>query len=101
MSILNDFITTLSPRAQAGLKGSVILDIKDHGRVHLDETGARAADDSDTADLTMIATDALFKNILSGDQNPITAVALGKLKIDGNPMRALKISEILSDAAAA
>ncbi len=97
MAVLAEFIDTLSPRAKAGLKGSVILDIKDHGRVHLDETGARSAQDSETADLTMSGSDKLFRNILSGDQNPITAVAMGKLKIDGNPMRALKISQILAD----
>lgn len=98
MSILSDFIQTLTPRAKAGLKGSVILDIKDHGRVFLSEDGAREALAEDRVDLTMSAKESVFKGILSGNQNPITAVAMGKLKVDGNPMRALKISEVLSDA---
>lgn len=96
MSVLSDFITTLTPRAQAGLKGSLILEIAEEGRVYLNEDGAREAVDSDEVDLTMSAPEDVFKAILSGTQNPITAVAMGKLKVDGNPMRALKISEILS-----
>lgn len=93
--VIAEFIKNLDPKAR-NLKGNVILDIRDHGRVHLDETGAREATDSDETDLTMKGSESLFRNILSGDQNPVTAVMTGKLKIDGNPMRALKVSEILT-----
>ena len=94
-AILSEFIAMLDEKAR-NLKGSVILDITGHGRVHLDETGARAATEGDTTDLTMAGSEKLFRNILSGDQNPVTAVMMGKLKVDGNPMRALKVSEILT-----
>ncbi len=94
--VIADFIANLDDKARSGIKGNVILDIKDHGRVHLDETGAREATDEDQTDLVMKGSEALFRNILSGDQNPVTAVMTGKLKIDGNPMRALKVSEILT-----
>ena len=46
--------------------------------------------------MTLKASEAVFRVILSGDQNPFTAMMSGKLKVDGNQMRALKVSEVLT-----
>ena len=57
-------------------------------------TQARAGDDD--ADVTLIASEDVFRDILSGDQNPEMAFLSGKLKADGSSTRALKVSEILT-----
>jgi len=38
----------------------------------------------------------VFRNILSGEQNPVMAFMSGKLKVEGNTQRALKVSSILT-----
>jgi len=94
--ILDDFVATLQPRSAGIIKGSARLDIADHGSVFLNESGASISDAE--ADVVLIATEKVFRNILSGDQNPVTAYMSGKLKVDGNAMRALKVSELLTGA---
>ena len=93
-AVVSEFVTFLSPRAEAGLRGSARLDIEGEGSVLLDETGARAGDGA--ADIVLRASEKVFRAILSGDQNPVTAYMTGKLKVEGNAMRALKVSEILT-----
>ena len=43
-----------------------------------------------------MASDGVFRNILSGEQNPVMAYMSGKLKVEGNAQRALKVSGILT-----
>lgn len=93
-SVLDEFVTTLTPKAKGAIKGTAKLVIKDHGSVVLTETGARAEDGP--ADVTLEASEATFRAILEGTQNPVMAVMSGKLKVDGNQMRALKVSNILT-----
>jgi putative sterol carrier protein len=99
-AIINDYITDLSPKVAGTLRGTAKLVITDAGCVMLDDTGARAGDaDGDTADVTLIASDKVFRAILSGDQNPVMAFMSGKLKVDGGTQRALKVSAILTGEA--
>ncbi|MEM6408948.1 MAG: SCP2 sterol-binding domain-containing protein [Pseudomonadota bacterium] len=93
-AILEEFIATLHPKACGAIKGTAKLIIGDHGTVILSETGAALGDAA--ADVTLKASAETFRAILSGNQNPIMAVMSGKLKVDGNQMRALKVSEILT-----
>ncbi|MEM9585365.1 MAG: SCP2 sterol-binding domain-containing protein [Pseudomonadota bacterium] len=93
--IVEEFVTLLSPKAKGRVKGSAKLIIADHGTVLLTETGATASDAP--ADVTLKATEATFRAILDGTQNPVMAVMTGKLKVDGNQMRALKVSDILTE----
>lgn len=93
-SIIEEFVATLHPKARGAIKGTAKLVIGDHGAVMLTEDGATAGDD--TADVTLKASAETFRAILSGTQNPIMAVMSGKLKVDGNQMRALKVSDILT-----
>lgn len=92
--VIDDYIANLTPKAKGQIRGTAKLEITDHGSVMLDETGASAG--NDPADVVLSASDEVFRNILSGAQNPITAYMSGKLKVEGNVQRALKVSAILT-----
>ncbi len=94
-NIIAEFIEKLAPKARGQIKGTAKLVITDEGSVMLDENGATEGDAE--ADVTLKASEKIFREILSGDRNPIMAVMSGKLKVDGNQMRALKVSELLVD----
>ncbi len=92
--VLSEFQTTLDPKAKGQIKGIAKLEIADEGSVMLSENGAVIADD--VADVVLKASAETFRAILSGDQNPVMAYMSGKLKVDGNAQRALKVSGILT-----
>ena len=92
--LMQDYLHTLQPKAAGHIQGTAKLVITGEGSVMLDEAGARVGDGA--ADVVLIASDTVFRNILSGDQNPVMAYMLGKLKIEGNATRALKVSAILT-----
>lgn len=91
--IVEDFVTHLSPKVAGRLQGTAKLVITGEGSVMMDETGARAGEGD--ADVTLAASEAVFRAIMDGSQNPMMAFMSGKLKVDGSNMRALKVSEIL------
>lgn len=93
-SIIAEFVDTLDAKARGAIKGTAKLVIGDHGSVVLSEDGAVVSDAE--ADVTLKASPDTFRAILAGTQNPIMAVMSGKLKVDGNQMRALKVSEVLT-----
>lgn len=95
-AILDEFIAFLGPRVTGQLQGRAKLAISGEGEVMLDTTGAREAGPDEDADVTLAASEQVFRAILSGDQNPATAYMTGKLKVDGSLQRALKVSEILT-----
>lgn len=93
-NVVQEFIEALGPKTQGVIQGSAKLVIKDEGSVFLDDAGARAAEDE--ADVTLSASEDVFREILSGDQNPMMAFMAGKLQVDGSTTRALKVSDILT-----
>lgn len=93
-NVVQAYIEELTPKVRDTIRGTAKLIISDEGALMLDETGARAGDEE--ADVVLIASDAVFRDILSGDQNPVMAFMSGKLKVEGNPQRALKVSSILT-----
>ncbi|MBE0453293.1 SCP2 sterol-binding domain-containing protein [Roseovarius autotrophicus] len=93
-SIIDDYVTRLTPLARGRIRGRARLAITDHGSVMLSETGAEAGDGP--ADVVLSARDEVFRAILSGEQNPVMAYMTGKLKVEGNVQRALKVSSILT-----
>lgn len=95
-SILDDFVRELDGRAKGRIRGTARVEIVGEGSVMLDETGARAGEGE--ADVALIAKAEVFRGILDGTQNPIMAVMGRKLKVEGNPQRALKVSDILTGA---
>ncbi len=92
--IVEEFAAYLNSKVTGTLKGSAKLVIIDEGSVMLDANGARAADGN--ADVTLIASEKVFRAILEGSQNPAMAFVSGKLKVEGSNMRALKVAEILT-----
>lgn len=93
-TIIEDYVTTLAPRARGQIRGVARLDITGHGSVLLTGDGASAGDGP--ADVVLRARDEVFRAILSGEQNPVMAYMSGKLKVEGNVQRALKVSSILT-----
>lgn len=95
MTITADTMCALiTDRAKGRIRGSVRLEMPDLATFYVDETGAVESDKE--ADITLTATAQVFHDIATGAQNPAKAFMTRKLKVDGNPMRALKIGEILS-----
>ena len=92
--VVQAYIENLQPKAKGQIRGAAKLVITGEGSVMLDEDGAREGDAD--ADVVLIASDAVFRDILSGDQNPVMAYMSGKLKVEGNAQRALKVSSILT-----
>ena len=93
-TIVSEFVENLDAKVKGALQGTAKLVIKDEGSLMLDDTGARSGDE--TADVVLIASEAIFRAILDGSQNPAMAFMSGKLKVEGSSMRALKVSDILT-----
>ncbi|KAA0912225.1 SCP2 sterol-binding domain-containing protein [Aquicoccus porphyridii] len=94
--ILQDFTEVLAPRVRGVLKGTAKLILEGEGSIMMDADGARVGDG--VADVTLEAKEAVFRAIMEGSQNPVMAYMTGKLKVEGNPQRALKVSAILTGA---
>jgi len=90
-------LEVISARAKDRIKGSVRLEMPEFATFYVDGTGAIESDQD--ADITLTAKAQVFYDIAMGEQNPATAFMTRKLKVDGNPMRALKIGELLSTPA--
>lgn len=93
-NILQNFIEILDPRACGVLRGTAKLILEGEGTVMMDADGARLGDGE--ADVTLKASETVFRAIMEGSQNPVMAYMSGKLKLDGSPQRALKVSAILT-----
>lgn len=89
-----EMIALITERARGRIKGSVRLEMPDLATIYVDDTGAVESDRE--ADITLSAKAQVFHDIATGAQNPATAFMMRKLTVDGNPMKALKIGEILS-----
>ncbi len=96
VTVMDEFLAALQPRVHDVLKGSAKLVITGVGSVMMDETGAREGDGA--VDVTLSASEGVFRAIMDGSQNPVMAVMSGKLKVDGSATRALKIGQILTGA---
>lgn len=97
MTTLNDMANLITTRARGRIRGSVRIEMTDLGVLYVDETGA--TESMQEADLTLRATTAVFSDIAYGKLDPAKAFMLRKLKVDGSPMRALKVGAILSTPA--
>ncbi len=90
----DDMLQLVTARAKGRIKGSVRLDMPGFAKLFVDETGA--VESERDADITLTAPADVFHAIATGQLNAAKAFMMRKLKVDGNPMRALKIGEILS-----
>ena len=95
-NIVKEFVENLQGKAAGHIQGTARIDIDDEGCVMLDESGARASNETEEADVILSAAEQVFRDIISGDQNAIMAFMTGKLRVDGSNTRALKVAEILT-----
>lgn len=89
-----EIVELVSERSRNRIKGSVRLEMPGTATLYVDETGAIESDQA--ADITLTADASVFYDIAMGIKNPAKAFMMRQLKVDGNPMKALKIGEILS-----
>lgn len=91
-------LTDILPRLQSALQtksfeGSLKFDCGDDGVIVLAD--GTATDVDQTTDCTLKLSQENLVKLLKGTLNPMTALALGKLKVSGNPAVAMKLSELL------
>lgn len=78
----------------ADFSGTCKFVIQDQGSIRV-EDGKVAVGDGD-ADVTISATMDTFQSMFDGDLSPTVAYMTGKMKIDGDMGRAMKLSAILA-----
>lgn len=93
-------LSDMLPQIQAALarkefKGSLKFDCGDDGVLVLDS--GTATDIDQPTDCTLKMSQDNVVKLLAGKLNPMTALALGKIKISGNPTVALKLAELLKN----
>jgi len=93
--LIAEYVATLGPRTAGRLRGRARLEITGEGVVLLSETGATPGAPDAPADVVLSASDAVFRAIFAGEQNPVMAYMSGKLRVEGNIKRALRVSGIL------
>lgn len=75
------------------LTNSIKFDCGDAGAITLDGNEARLADEP--ADCTIRITEPNLEKLLAGKLNPMTAFAMGKIKVSGDVSVAMKLSQLL------
>ena len=89
-------VTALNERLGGGFDGTAKFVIEDEGAIVIDEAGAREAQGTEEAEVTMTADAETFRGILDGAVNPTAAFMSGQLKVDGDMGAAMKLSAALS-----
>jgi putative sterol carrier protein len=95
-----EFFETLEsrvdPEKTAGLNKSYLFEIEGAGTWKVDVTDGRVSvtEGGGDADVTIRASEETFKAVASGDQNPMTAFATGKLKVEGDMGAAMKLRDL-------
>lgn len=75
------------------LDTSVKFDCGDEGAITVDGDTARLADDP--AACTIRISKSNLEKLIAGDLNPMTAFAMGKIKVSGDMSVALKLSKLI------
>jgi putative sterol carrier protein len=95
-----EFFETLESRVDssktAGMTNSYVFDIEGAGVWHVDvaDGNIKVTEGGGDADVTIRASEEIFRAIASGEQNPTTAYMTGKLKIDGDMGAAMKLQKL-------
>lgn len=92
--VIDRAIEELSARVTGGFDSSAKFVIDDEGSIVVDGAGVRAGNDE--TDVTLSADLDTFRQIMSGDLNPASAVMQGRLRIDGDMSIAMKLGSVLS-----
>lgn len=91
-------LAEILPKLQQALEtksfdGSLKFDCGDAGVIVMAD-GTATDIDQDT-DCTLRLSDENLGKLLIGKLNPLTALAMGKIKISGNPAVAMKLADLL------
>lgn len=78
---------------KAPLSDSLKFDCGTAGAITLSGTSARLADEP--ADCTIRISEDNLEKLIGGKLNPMTAFALGKIKVSGDMSVAMKLSQLL------
>ncbi len=92
--VIDKAVTELNAKLDGGFDGTAKFVIEDEGAVMMDESGARAGDE--TADVTLTSDVETFRQILDGALDPTAAFMQGRLKVDGDMGAAMKLGQALS-----
>ena len=93
-AVIDQAVTALNARLSDGFDGIAKFTVEDEGSIMIDESGARAGDE--TADVTLTSDADTFRAILDGELNPTTAFMTGRLRVDGDMGQAMKLGSVLS-----
>lgn len=91
---LNEIAEMLRPGlARNPLSDSLKFDCGEAGALTLDGTEARLSDEP--SDCTIRISEGNLEKLLTGNLSPMTAFAMGKIKVSGDMSVALKLSQLL------
>lgn len=90
-------LAALDRRVKGTLEDRVKVVVSDHGTIWLDGTGARVVEEGDTGipDVTLTASEDVFRGLFDGSRNPMVTVMSGALKIDGSMGTAMRVAKVL------
>ncbi|MEV8467807.1 SCP2 sterol-binding domain-containing protein [Fluviibacterium sp. DFM31] len=87
-------VEKLAEKMPDGFDGVARFDIEGEGSIMVDSDGVRAG--AEDADVTLIADEDTFRELMSGDLDPTSAYMGGRLKIEGDLGMAMKLGSSLS-----
>jgi putative sterol carrier protein len=87
-------VSALQARITAFPDGTARFFLPGEGSILIGPEGVRAGDGA--ADVTLTASAELFRGILEGRVNPMTAFMTGKLTVEGDMPLALKLAKSLA-----
>jgi putative sterol carrier protein len=97
---VREFFESLPQRADksktAGMTNSYLFDIEGAGqwKVEVDDGSVNVSEGGGDADVTIAASEEVFKKIIAGEQNPTSAYMTGKLKVKGDMGAAMKLQKL-------
>ncbi|MCT4608226.1 MAG: SCP2 sterol-binding domain-containing protein [Pelagimonas sp.] len=91
-------LADIAQKMQSGLdkhplENSIKFDCGDAGAITLADGSAHLADQD--ADCTIKISETNLEKLIAGQLNPMTAFAMGKIKVSGDMSVALKLSQVL------
>lgn len=95
---VQELTTLLKSRADEApiMDLSIKLNLKGEGFVHVNSKGEKnvVTNEDLPADCTVTVSPKNFQKLIKGDLNPMMAVMMGKLKIDGDMSVAMKLKDM-------
>ena len=91
---MDEIATVMERGVQAsGFSDRLTFDCGEDGVIHL--SGAGTSREQAEADCTIRISAENLSKLVSGKLNPMTGLAMGKLKVSGNPAVAMKLAGLL------